>query len=301
MNYHILIRDPALNSRQFKSLKSGTLWYVQDALVKNRNTNPKGLFSLEVGDTVYLYEKGFAVWAKSIILEKTDMHVLKNMEDIKNFILTKRQYENSAFWGETIVDKIFPKMNEGEFKAYKVFELKLKATKLDNPIFIKMNQGGYRKLTGPLIESDHTYAKLDPKIPSALRYKIFDKFKIHSENMHIIDIDHVVPKSLGGPGNIEENLIPVGGSINRTKGNNVPKALFDIAKKYQKILELKDSDFDFKNISKKDFGKNLLGGEDVKQKAKKIIAKINAQEFDQVKEIYNEIRFVYYPTSRNLY
>jgi hypothetical protein len=274
---------------------------VQDAVVTNRNVSPKGLSRLEVGDTVYLYEKNYAVWAESILLEKTQLFVLSTIDEIREFVCSTRKYENSFFWGSTLVDKIFPLMINGSFKAYKVFEIKLNVKKLDNPIFIeKMNEGGYRYLTDKLV-AINTHAKLKSEIPSSLRYRLWDKFKIHPENIHVIDIDHVVPKSVGGPGNIEENLIPISASINRPKGDKIPAALFEVSKKYKDILGLTVNDFNFQNFSKKTFSFNLVGGEIAKQKAVKIVTRINLLDFDISKTIYNEIRFSHYPAAVNFY
>ena len=202
-------------------------------------------------------------------------------------------------------NNLLAKFSQNEFRgfrSYKVFEFKLDVKKLDNPIFLEkpVTQGSYRKLTGPPIPSTKN-AKPDPRIPTTVRYTLFEKFKLHPESIHIIDVDHVVPKSVGGPGNIEENLIPISSSVNRTKGDKVPKALFNIAKKYQDLLGLKKEDFYYTNIVKEDMPDNILGGEDVRQKAKKIATCINTLDFDVVKKIYNEIRFEYYPNAKYYY
>ena len=302
MNYHIIIRDPDINNRKHKPLKPGKSWYVQDAISTNRDATPAGFKGIGIGDKVYLYETGYAIWAESIVLEKTDLFTLTSMEAIRDFILFNTNYDNSSYWGEQLISKIFPKMNSGDFRSYKVFEFKLDVKKLDNPIFLEkpVTQGSYRKLTGPPIPSTKN-AKPDPRIPTTVRYTLFEKFKLHPESIHIIDVDHVVPKSVGGPGNIEENLIPISSSVNRTKGDKVPKALFNIAKKYQDLLGLKKEDFYYTNIAKKDMPDNVLGGEDVRQKAKKIATCINTLDFDVVKKIYNEIRFEYYPNAKYYY
>ena len=68
-------------------------------------------------------------------------------------------------------------------------------------------------------------------IPTKVREEIYHKYKINI-NEHPVDIDHFVPLSIGGPGNIIENLIPVGPSINRRKGDKIPSKLFDLSKKF---------------------------------------------------------------------
>lgn len=70
-----------------------------------------------------------------------------------------------------------------------------------------------------------------------------------------IDIDHFVPKSTGGPGNILENLVPVGMSINRHKNNAVPKGLFETANQHNQLKvyvlkEFLDSKEDFLRATK---------------------------------------------------
>ena len=96
---------------------------------------------------------------------------------------------------------------------------------LDPKLF---GQNSWRYLDEP-IQKFETNLELHENIPSALRLKIFDLCSLDADTAYY-DIDHFVPKSVGGPGNIIENLQPIGSSINRTKGDKVPSALFALAK-----------------------------------------------------------------------
>ena len=68
-----------------------------------------------------------------------------------------------------------------------------------------------------------------PNIPGDLRLKLYSLFNKNYSISHLIDIDHFVPKSVGGPGNIVENLVPIGFNLNRYKNDAIPRSLFEIA------------------------------------------------------------------------
>jgi len=72
------------------------------------------------------------------------------------------------------------------------------------------------------IESD-----LKPNISSLLRTQLWSYFTKRKGIGHIVDIDHFVPKSVGAPGNIVENLVPIGFSLNRYKSDSIPKGFFE--------------------------------------------------------------------------
>ena len=106
---------------------------------------------------------------------------------------------------------------------------------------------------------------------------------MHSKS-HIIDIDHFVPKSLGGPGNIEENLVPVGLSLNRYKSNQVPSGLFNYAYLVSEDFRLRCSKIE---IEQNKYYKDAKS----KGMAKIITAKINMkEELNEIRNIYREIK-----------
>lgn len=101
---------------------------------------------------------------------------------------------------------------------------------------------------------------------------------------HFFDVDHVVPASLGGPGNIEENLVPLGSGINRSKGNQVPSGLFYVAK---------EMDFYRGTLPKE---KGHLKGAIWKDKARGIIQEVNSTGVDPARKFYEKVRITVYPS-----
>jgi CRISPR/Cas system Type II protein with McrA/HNH and RuvC-like nuclease domain len=109
-------------------------------------------------------------------------------------------------------------------------------------------------------------------------------YKLNSKE-HIIDIDHFVPRSIGGPGNIIENLIPISASINRKKSNHVPSKLLDLAKQFG---EKKPNNLVVSHDKFYSDRENL-------NLAKRIVEKINFQTDNELRITYRTIRDFHFP------
>src|SRR5690606_41600596 len=117
------------------------------------------------------------------------------------------------------------------------------------------------------------------------------KYNINSTELNI-DINHHVPRDVGGPGNIMENLIPMGANYNRAKGNSVPSFLFQYAQ--EKNLGLKVPVSILKLVKPNYYAKDI---ESLKL-AKQIVAKIN-EDYDSAKEAYYAIKIFHFPLLKN--
>lgn len=112
----------------------------------------------------------------------------------------------------------------------------------------------------------------------------------HHAVQHWIDIDHFVPQSVNGPGNIIENLVPIGLSINRYKSNDIPRGLFEEAHKRDlsglfNSSYLKGNDF----ISSKD-------GPAYLQEATAIVNHVNEKHsIEKVRSFYKEVLKRHFP------
>jgi len=124
--------------------------------------------------------------------------------------------------------------------------------------------------------------ELSPKIPGALRLRVY--FRLAREtDRHIIDIDHFVPKVVGGPGNIEENLVPVSLNLNRAKSARIPSGLFEVAALREELRNLVPHQF-------RGGEPRMLGGPEPRDAAKKIVAAVNGQEsLDDIRAFYREV------------
>ena len=108
-----------------------------------------------------------------------------------------------------------------------------------------------------------------------------------------IDIDHFVPRSIGGPGNIIENLVPIGFSLNRYKSNSIPKGVFEVSLSYPELkLYVKK---EYISEDQEMFLRSINSKED----AKKIISIVNSWEgeegLDRLKKFYSSILKYHHP------
>ena len=131
--------------------------------------------------------------------------------------------------------------------------------------------------------------ELTKHIPTKVREDVYHKFKINLKEF-AVDIDHFVPAKHGGPGNIIENLIPIGPSLNRRKGDSIPSKLYDLGKKFSIKIP---------TYIKIHHNKYYNDTRD-KRTARKIIEKINAQPIDKIRSDYKLIRDYHYPSIKNI-
>jgi hypothetical protein len=103
-----------------------------------------------------------------------------------------------------------------------------------------------------------------------------------------IDIDHHVPKSVGGPGNIIENLIPMGPSYNRAKSDSIPSYLFKYA--YDAQIGIKIPKYLLDSVSPK----NYTNDRESKKLANDIVLKIN-ENYETAKKAYQIIKEFHFP------
>ena len=134
--------------------------------------------------------------------------------------------------------------------------------------------------------------KLNSSIPGALRQQLYSFFNKKYSISTWIDIDHFVPKSVGGPGNIIENLVPVGFSLNRYKSNSVPKGLFVVATNFEELKDIVVNSFAKQNNM-------FLKSVKAKDNAKKILSVVNSWENEkdltEVKNFYKLVLKYHHP------
>lgn len=264
------------------NIKDG--WYCE---VK-KNMRPSGCNALE-GETIYIAQNGYAIFAKGIISEKKIIEI-DNFSDFVKYCLNESMIIDNDYWISKI--KEYSKQTKN-FKVY-ILEYKIINTKLfENTIplekrFLKQS-AWYR------IEDDYEFivpisnSKLTKHIPTKVREEIYHKYKINI-NEHPVDIDHFVPLSIGGPGNIIENLIPVGPSINRRKGDKIPSKLFDLSKKFGVDIPSQIS------IRHDKFYQSTQ----YKKLAKKIISSLNNQSIENIRKDYKAIRDYHFPSLKSI-
>ena len=301
----LIIRDSEINNEVHKPKKKGIQWYTETRTNSiNDPARPSGSKSKK-DDEVYIYQKNYAIWAKGKVLEggdkKENFHEFTTLRDVANFSQTKAKDKNNTFWGKRILEKL-GKKKDGEFR-FIVFEAKLEIETLEREISIHEQEitttrAPWSMLRTSIEDLKVKKGELSTTIPPSLMTKIHYK-AARKGSVVGLDIDHNVPQSIGGPGNIEENLIAIPASVNRHKGAKIPEGLFKIAKtkEYKQLFSEEFKFFKDKERERIKHGNEvLLRGQEVRVEAAKIVDIINTRlDFEKAKEFYKRVKKVTYP------
>ena len=279
MNNYLIKRDNRFANAIIK--KEGELVYFSDTMIAKDRSRPKS-YKINPKDIVYVSEVGGGIYAKCEVIEIESIEEFNNLTDALIFFeekKKKKEIDDLYFFNRIL--KYHGKILLDNSYSFKIQFYKAKITKIISP---------YVPLTGELVkkkssrnavttlEKNHIKYiedsslweennELNENIPSELRFRIYSYFPKMKGLGHIIDVDHFIPKSIGGPGNIIENLVPIGFSLNRNKSGSIPSNLFseslklkNIEKKYkneiQKVVKkcppvfYRKKDKEFRDISK---------------------------------------------------
>lgn len=279
MSKYLIKRSPKIIDGGEFSYQVNDGWYAEV-----QQKRPMFSEQLEEDDTIYVAESRYAIFGVGIVEKK----ILKPFEDLASF------YDYVFFSSNTKHDRFwFDKMKEitNKYKGGKIWilEFKLKSSlTFEIPYLLErkfLQRSSWYKLEEnfKINEVQKINCKLHAFIPTNLRKSLFHKYKLQGKE-HLIDIDHHVPKILKGPGNIEENLVPLSVFQNRSKSDSVPSKLFSYGKDYNIQIpsgtEIKPEIY-YSSTKHKGI-------------AKQIIEKINL-DFDIAKIIYKEIKLFHFP------
>jgi hypothetical protein len=196
-------------------------------------------------DFVYVAETSGGIYAKGEVIETFPVDVFSTIEEVLDY---SKQFKDDSYWLDKIrlfKDKLSSDPNY-KLRCHQYFinqKLLKRTIPYNGPLkdYDASIKRGLASIFFELKEKDVKYLnenpdyslkeikKLDPKIPGDLRLKIYSFFNQNYSIGHLIDIDHFVPKSAGGPGNIIENLVPIGLSLNRYKSDSIPRSFFEVA------------------------------------------------------------------------
>lgn len=281
---HLIKRNPSLSGAKKRFFESEEVWFVQT----KKNGNPIG-WRANRDEKIYLYETGYAVWAEGSIVETSPPIPFFNINDLLSYASPQRgqsSFKSIEYWGRIIIDVAYPffsSAKQGEY--FSVFEVRANMQALKEPIPLPKNlttgRSSWLYLKEP-IEKLRIKLELDTSIPTSLRRQVFDVCSLDPSNAYY-DIDHFVPKSIGGPGNIIENLQPIGSSINRTKSDDVPSSLFDVASAFGISTTASLSKF-------RSTTPVFLSTMEAKNAARLLISQVNKMKIDLVKSFYREVR-----------
>ena len=249
-----------------------------------KNKQPSGS-RIDIGDIIYIAQNGYAIFAKGIIY-KIRRKECKSFEDFAKYCLNDSNVDDNDYWVSKLREY---SKSISPTTVYHILEYKLKHViqfDVSYPLeerFLKRPSWYYLEDEFELKLQENT-ANLTQHIPTKLREKIYHQYKIKI-NEHLIDIDHIVPADLGGPGNIIENLAPISPSVNRRKSNRVPSKLFELARK-----------FSIKTPKKYRISHDLFYSDsEAKKIAREIIKRINKQSLEDIRSDYERIRSFHFP------
>ena len=301
-------------SNSFRDLKknnSKKKGYFEITISKNKRNPPS--HKLKMQDIIYVAETSGGIYAKGEVIETFPVDVFSTIEEVLDY---SKQFNDDSYWLDKIrlfKDKLSSDSSYNlRCHQYFINQKLIKRTiPYNGPLkqFDASIKRGLASIFFELKEKDVKYLnenpdyslkqvkKLDPKIPGDLRLKIYSFLNQNYSIGHLIDIDHFIPKSAGGPGNIIENLVPIGLSLNRYKSDSIPRSFFEVAlnedfKRNFKVFEkeiLKLSKNNKKFIRKKDHP-NLI------HLAREMNALVSKWEkMDEIKKFYFEVNKKFNP------
>jgi hypothetical protein len=241
MNTYLIKRNPIFSNTGIIAKKADKEKGYSEVLITADNKDPYPK-ELKIGDTILVAENKCGIYAKGRVIRIPELIVLKNINKV---IEHARKSKDDMFWMSKIL-KFYDSQKENPkskfyFKEYFIDQTLLTRTiPLDGKLsrlskkglassIIKLNEDEIKFINNPIFTK---LSKIRKDIPSSLRMDLYSFFNKNYSISHWIDIDHFVPQSAGGPGNIIENLVPIGFSLNRYKSDSIPKGFFVSAKKH---------------------------------------------------------------------
>ena len=284
MSNHLVKKSSAFVDKGLIIPKPGNSTYCETRV----NGNPNG-YKIKINDTVFVAEAGYAIISKGVVTSPPRIVKVKSLEELFSYVSTSK-IKQQKYWFNIAMEKVFRRTN---FNYLSILEYTLSNEPLESPVplqekFNKQSSWYYLPDDFELPTHNQTL-ELSLKIPTSLRFKLFYSMN-SSVDGSFVDIDHFVPKSIGGPGNIEENLHLVGLSINRRKSDQIPAGLFIVAKEMG-IYAAELSTY-FKTAKKL-----LLNGSAPfftdgvsKRAARDIVNVVNTLDFGKIRNFYKGIK-----------
>lgn len=301
-------------SNSFRDLKknnSKQKGYFEITISKDKRNPPS--HKLKMHDIIYVAETSGGIYAKGKVVETFSVDVFSTIEEVLDY---SKQFKDDSYWLDKIrlfKDKLSSDSNY-KLRCHQYFtnqKLLKRTIPYNGPLkeYDASIKRGLASIFFELKEKDVKYLnenpdcslkqvkKLDPKIPGDLRPKIYSFFNQNYSIGHLIDVDHFVPKSAGGPGNIIENLVPIGLSLNRYKSDSIPRSFFEVAlnddfktifKVFEKeILKLLKNNEKF--IRKKDYPNSI----DLAREMNAVVSEW--KKMDEIKNFYFEVNKKFNP------
>jgi hypothetical protein len=287
--------------------------YVKKGDNKNKGYNEKKITSnksmpdsnkFKKGDMIYVAEKGNGIWSKGELKRKSEVIEFKSTYEIVQYIKSTKRKDDSR-WLQLIKEfeekkaekNVVLKFQEyiiNQELLYKVIPLTGKLSRLSKQgnasSVIMLNNEEIKFLKDPAVK-EVKINKLKGLIPPRLKTELSNLFNTKMTLSHWVDIDHFVPMSSGGPGNIIENLVPINFSINRYKSNSIPTGLFKIASEKTNLRKFCKPKF----LEKHPYFLRKKQNPSAFENAVKINDLIKKLEIEEAKEFYLQVLKLHHP------
>lgn len=309
MNTYLIKRNPDFtNTRFIKRSNKKNKEYNETKLVSHSKVSPLPK-EFAVGDMIYVAEKDCGIYAMGTI---TKLGPLISISGVNDFFEKVDIGGDEKYWMTRLKNYVIELKSTASpskylnVQSYYIDQKLLPRTIPLTGILADLSKRGFASSVIKLKTDQVQFIKkpsfspienLETKIPSSLRMDIYAYVNKHYSAQHWIDIDHFVPQSVGGPGNIIENLVPIGLSINRYKSNAIPRGLFEEADKRElkkmvkpNYLKLKASYF----ITKNDHPDYLKDATNIVNYVK------NNYTFIEIRSFYKEVLRRHFPAYVNV-
>lgn len=308
-NYYLIKRNSVFSEyRNIKKINSKAKKY-SESIISSKNQFPASI-KLKENDIIFVSESGIGIYAKAIVTQTKSVVTSNSLDEI---IKTHNINAQAKYWCEKL-SKFQEKKAKDDKVKFKYHEYVVNQTLLNSVVpfqsenlerfivpgfahvFIKLNEIEVNAINDPKRKTDTVFQE---KIPGKLKFDIHSIINRDEKSSHWIDIDHLVPKSIGGPGNIIENLVPIGSGLNRFKSNSIPKEFLIVSK--EKMGWKFDSEIE--NIIKNDSDElvKLNSSKNLHTHCKLINKKVKKLKFDDAKDFYFEILKRKYPNLSEIY
>jgi hypothetical protein len=251
-NLFLIKRSPSFSNKGLIEKKNAKIkGYSETRISKDKGAPlPK---NFKPGDMIYVAEKGWGIYAAGLVEEVSDLFTASSVDSIIAFIVNNKK-KDEVYWLDKLTRFHKAKQeNTGASIQFKYQEYTVNQKLLKRPLPLV---GGLSRLSKPgfaasmiqLTKDEATFIQnpvfrdnefdLSENVPYALKMDVWGFFNTRMAVQHFIDVDHFVPKSAGGPGNIIENLVPIGLGLNRYKSNKIPRGFFEEVEKHDQLKKL---------------------------------------------------------------
>jgi hypothetical protein len=284
--------------------------FTRNGIIVKRNQSLKGYSQgtildmpisnkLKIGDIIYVAEKDYGIYAKGTVTKVHDIVRFNNIEEILNYY-TNNKIKDASYWLE-FIQRLSKEKLTNPYAVFSFQEFFINQKILEKVVTYSGELEKLKKIQVSIYEipdsiislienpTTNIVNELESKIPNSLRLDLYSLFNKNYKLSTWIDIDHFVPQSIGGPGNIPENLVPVGFNLNRYKSDLIPIGLFYTARNYP-LLQMYCEKYFFETKE------SFIKSPEITDKATKIIERVKTMDMNSIRTFFKKVLEYHHPS-----